>query len=254
MTPLVLAILASSLLGSFHCAGMCGAFLALAVTPSGTLEDLQHTPNVAARSTRLVQYNLGRLVAYITLGGLAGLVGSAVDLGGALGGVQRFAAIAAALISLGFGLSLVSRSLGRKSWTLPLPHAVRSLASAAFRAADRMPMGARPAAIGLATGLLPCGWLWVFVATAAGTASVSHGMVVMASFWIGTLPVMVALGAGMQTFFGSAGRRLPLSAAIALVLVSIATIAIRTISACTDHAGTQNVSLGHVGSGSVCSP
>lgn len=254
MIPLVAAILASSLVGSFHCAGMCGAFLALAVTPSGKLEDLANTSHTTNRSARLIQYNLGRLIAYTTLGALAGLVGSAIDLGGAVAGVQRFAAIGAAVISLAFGLSLVSRSMGRKHWTIPLPRPIRSVAAVAFRAADRMPLSARPLAIGLATGLLPCGWLWVFVATAAGTANIASGAVVMMAFWLGTLPVMVALGAGLQRFFGAAGRRLPLSAAIALVLVSIATIAVRTIAVCNDHASVRHASLGQSSLPKVCSP
>lgn len=35
MLAMMLAILSASLLGSLHCAGMCGGFLAMAVSPVG---------------------------------------------------------------------------------------------------------------------------------------------------------------------------------------------------------------------------
>jgi sulfite exporter TauE/SafE len=254
MTALVIAILASSLVGSFHCAGMCGVFVALAVTPvrveGNSGAGGQSAAPLATRSAMLLQYNLGRLLAYAVLGSLAGLLGSAVDLGASLAGVQRMAAIGAATISFAFGLSLVARSLGRRMWSVPVPNILRSAAHAAFRAADRLPLGTRPLAIGLATGLLPCGWLWVFVATAAGTANAGHGAIVMTAFWLGTLPVMVALGAGVQKFFGAAGSRLPLTAAVALVVVSGATIVVRTLSPCAMHPA-----IAHVGHATeVCIP
>ena len=53
---------------------------------------------------------------------------------------------------------------------------------------------ARGAATGLLTTLLPCGWLYVFVATAAGTGRVPDAMLVMLVFWLGTLPMMVGRG------------------------------------------------------------
>lgn len=254
MTALVIAILASSLVGSFHCAGMCGVFVALAVTPVGVEGSAgaggRSSPSLATRWAMLLQYNLGRLLAYALLGALAGVLGSAIDLGASLAGVQRAAAIAAATISFAFGLTLVARALGRQVRSLSVPNILRSAAHGAFRAADRLPLGSRPLAIGLATGLLPCGWLWVFVATAAGTASAGHGAIVMTAFWLGTLPVMVALGAGVQKFFGAAGTRLPLTAAVALVVVSGVTIVVRTMSPCAMHP-----TLAHAGHGTeVCTP
>lgn len=253
MTALVIAILASSLVGSFHCAGMCGVFVALAVTPVtvGGHAASEGAPTARpSRAAMLLQYNLGRLLAYATLGALAGVVGSAVDLGASLAGVQQLAAIAAATISLVFGFSLIARALGRPHQNLPLPGALRAVAHAAFHTADRLPSGLRPLAIGLATGLLPCGWLWVFVATAAGTANPARGAVVMSVFWLGTLPVLVALGVGVQRLFGAAGKRLPLAAAAALVIVSGVTIAVRSVTSCSMHSTLAHASHG----AEVCNP
>ena len=77
----------------------------------------------------------------------------------------------------------------------------------------------RGAATGLLTTLLPCGWLYVFVATAGATGQVVAAMLVMFAFWLGTLPMMVTLGVGAQRLFGPFRRRLPLAAAgVAVVL------------------------------------
>ena len=46
----------------------------------------------------------------------------------------------------------------------------------------------------------------------------------MAVFWLGTLPVLVSLGVGVQRLGGLLGRRLPHATAIALVLVGLWTV------------------------------
>lgn len=248
MTGLILTIFASSLVGSLHCAGMCGAFLTLAVTPVGVGEAGPAIPKLANRLAMITRYNLGRLASYMTLGALAGTLGSVVDVGAASVGVQRAAAIVAGMVTLVFGLGLIARAMGQQVWKARVPAPLMRVAHASFLAADRLPTKVRPLAIGLATGLLPCGWLWVYVATASGTASPLHGAVAMAAFWLGTLPIMTALGLGVQKFFGAVGNRLPLAAALAIVAVSFSTIIVRVAAPChtPSHAtGTREVCSPH---------
>ena len=57
MIALIGAVLVASLLGSLHCAGMCGAFVAFAVIGSPG-----HQPSRVALNTA---YNLGRLITYL---------------------------------------------------------------------------------------------------------------------------------------------------------------------------------------------
>src|SRR6266700_1728996 len=89
MTALVIAIFAASVLGSFHCAGMCGAFLALA---SGDASGgwRKHMRLQGA-------YHVGRLISYLALGAAAGSVGRLIDLAGALAGIRPLAAAFAGL-------------------------------------------------------------------------------------------------------------------------------------------------------------
>ena len=79
--------------------------------------------------------------------------------------------------------------------------------------------------IGMLTTLLPCGWLYAFAITAAGTASPLWGALTMAVFWAGTLPVLVAVGAGAAKLTGALGARAPVLTTCALIGVGLWTVA-----------------------------
>ena len=53
---------------------------------------------------------------------------------------------------------------------------------------------AAPFFIGLVTTLLPCGWLYTFVALALAAANPLNACLIMFAFWLGTLPVMIGTG------------------------------------------------------------
>ncbi|HEX8877795.1 MAG TPA: sulfite exporter TauE/SafE family protein [Phycisphaerales bacterium] len=217
MTPLIAGIFVASLLGSLHCAGMCGAFLALAVTPD--------EESRVGKASLHVAYNAGRLCSYTTLGLVAGLVGRSLDLGGEMVGVQRAAAIGASLIMIGFGLIAVARAQGYSIRRLHPPRALQAAVQKAYAAAGAWSPLGRAYAIGLLTTALPCGWLYAFVLTAAGTGDPLSGALAMAAFWLGTLPVMAALGVGLQSLFGPMRRHLPMATALLLVIVGVISLA-----------------------------
>lgn len=215
------AVFIASLLGSTHCAGMCGAFLAVAVAPSRNAQGSE----LRSRATLLGAYNTGRLITYTVLGTIAGGVGAAVDLGGSLVGVQRAATVAAGLFILAFGVVAVLRHLNVPIRRAPVPRALQTLVVRAHKVADRLPPFARALTVGLLTTLLPCGWLWAFVITAAGTAHPGYGALVMGAFWLGTLPIMMSLGLGIQALAGRLGSKLPLATSVLLVVIGLYTVA-----------------------------
>jgi sulfite exporter TauE/SafE len=102
----------------------------------------------------------------------------------------------------------------------------------------------RAGALGLASGLLPCGWLYAFVMTAAGTAHAVHGALAMTAFWLGTLPLLVGLGVGVQRLAGPLRAHLPKLTAVALVLVGVL--------AMTRHASAPLAGTAHDGKRSCC--
>ncbi len=210
------SIILASLLGSPHCAGMCGGFVCFY-----TGDDVH--PNRAGVLPHAA-YNGGRLVSYLTLGALAGTGGAAVDGAAGFAGVGRAAAIVAGLLMITWGGSLLGRTFGLRIPHLRPPQQMQAaLGNVLRRMRSKTPV-ARALAIGLVTTLLPCGWLYAFVAAAAGTGSPLKGAGLMACFWIGTLPVMVGLGLGMQRLFGRLRHRLPLITATAVIIIGFLTV------------------------------
>jgi len=219
MIGLVATVFIASLLGSLHCAGMCGAFLALAVC--GT----ECTKTQARRAH--ASYHLGRLVSYTLFGVIAGVLGQSFDFAATFAGVQGAAAGVAAGSMILFGLLMLVRTLGTRLPRVPVPVAWTALAGRMHRLALDQPPAMRAVLIGVFTVLLPCGWLWAFALVAAGTASAWSGALVMAVFWLGTLPMLVAMGTSLRAVGGWMGRRMPVFASIALVLAGVATLAMR---------------------------
>ena len=79
------AVLAASLFGSLHCAGMCGPLVLFAM---GSTEVNSHGRRLIIQ----IAYHGGRFVMYAVIGAVCGLLGAALDLGGALVGLHRVAA------------------------------------------------------------------------------------------------------------------------------------------------------------------
>lgn len=218
MIALVGAVFLASLLGSTHCAGMCGAFVTFAVVGMGNDTSRPHPALLHGA------YNLGRLIVYTTLGACAGFAGATLELGGALVGLQHAAAIGAGTMMALFGIVTLLRLHGVKVKTIRAPKSLQHLAGKGHRAASKQPPIFRAFATGLLTTLLPCGWLYAFVVTSAGTADPMYGALVMAVFWAGTLPVLITIGALAKTLTGPLASRIPAIMAVALVVVGLITV------------------------------
>jgi sulfite exporter TauE/SafE len=209
MIALWITILGSSLVGSLHCLAMCGPLIGL----SGG----RHSLSLA------LAHALGRLATYAALGALAGVVGGAVDLGGHLAAVQHVAAIAAGAVIVGWGLRGIA--VARGWWSAGTARGAlfqRGLVQIRGRRAAQ-----RAWLVGALTGLLPCGWLWAFVVSAAGTASPAAGAAVMAVFWLGTVPAMTGMLALGGVAVSGLRWRMPVISACVLLALGVATLAVR---------------------------
>lgn len=222
-------ILAASLLGSPHCAGMCGPFVCFYSGQDGSPRWQGH-----------LAYHGGRLASYLVLGGAAGAAGAGIDRVGAAAGVSRLAAVAAGLLMIAWGGLTLLRARGLH---VPLPRLV-TVTGVARRIGARLgerPPVARALLLGLFTTLLPCGWLYVFVAAAAGTGSPAGGVGLMGVFWLGTVPILTGIGLAAQQAIGPLRRHLPTVTAAALLLIGILTATGRMIRApaATAHPETR---------------
>ncbi len=213
MLALFSTVFVASLIGSLHCAGMCGGFVVFWAGGDAS----QGRNRVFAH----MAYNGGRLVTYVLLGVLAGALGQALDLAGHSAGLEKLAAALAGGLMVAWGALALLRALQIPIPQMPLPKALqRAYASVLQRLRGKPPV-VRAAMIGLASTLLPCGWLYAFAVTAAGTGSWAWGALTMAAFWLGTLPVLVGVGAVVQQMAGPARRHLPAVTALCVMGVGL---------------------------------
>lgn len=174
------------IMGSVHCAGMCGP-IALALPTGGKTG----WPLLAGRLT----YNGGRIVTYALLGLLVGAVGRGIAL---LGYQQALSIVLGVLLIL---TSLAPAAARRFLPRVPGADAVQRRVSDALGALFRRRSVASLFLVGVLNGFLPCGFVVAALAGAATTGSESGGALFMTGFGAGTVPIMLGLSL--------AGYRLP---------------------------------------------
>jgi len=231
------SVFVAGVLGSAHCAGMCGSFACLAADAGGP----QSNRTSGWRGTSA--YSIGRLTAYATLGAIAGAAGAGLNRLGDIAGIARPATIVAGVLLVLWGVATLLSLLGLRVPALSVPPALATQVARAVRAVRAMPDIARGFALGLFSAALPCGWLYAFVATSAAAGSAAGGALVMTAFWAGTVPAMVAVGLGVQRLLGPVRRRLPMVTAVVMIVLGMLTVAGRFAA---PMPGTE-VPSGHVG-------
>jgi len=163
------------LAGSLHCAGMCGP-LALAL-PAGAGSS---SGFLAGR----LAYNGGRIMTYCALGLMFGLVGHSL----VLAGVQRWT-------SIGLGLLLMAGLFSSRQLAIwkPVTGLVARL-KMGMSALIRRNSIRSLLLLGLLNGLLPCGLVYVACAGATATGGALQGVLYMAAFGVGTVPMILGIG------------------------------------------------------------
>jgi len=217
MTPLLATVFVASLVGSLHCIGMCGPFVAFYSGADGS--------GGARRLLSHAAYSGGRLLTYAVFGVAAGAVGAALDVAGSLAGFQRIAAIIAGVTMILWGVFALLQIRGVRIFKHGSGSGrIAGVLRRGFSLVSNKPPLVRAGVVGLLSGFLPCGWLWAFVVTAAGTGSALQGAAVMTAFWAGTVPALLAVGLGAQLVSAPLRRHVP--AVTALLLVGLGLFAI----------------------------
>jgi sulfite exporter TauE/SafE len=210
-----IAILVASMIGSMHCVGMCGGFVAVA-RASGERAHLSH-----------LLYHLGRLLTYCILGAISGYLGSRLDHSGTLIGLQRISVYLTAGLLIIFGV----RSFFSGGVTLEHNRATQKLAklfNVVVKIGERLGLS-RAFLLGTCSTLLPCGWLYGFAAVAAMSGDALSGAITMLAFWLGTLPALAGLGeliGRITNYFGLNSSRV---VSVLLVLAGISAILSHTM-------------------------
>lgn len=175
---ILLSALVLGLMGSFHCAGMCGP-IAIALPLHGN--------TILQKIFGGSLYNLGRTITYGIMGALFGMLGQGIHL---LGFQQKVSVVMGALMIISVLFPALFRNqynldkslfsfVGKLKKSIGKLFAVRSFQSLFF--------------IGLLNGLLPCGLVYIAIAGAIGTGSTVEGSLYMILFGLGTIPMMLGI-------------------------------------------------------------
>jgi sulfite exporter TauE/SafE len=195
------------LLGSSHCIGMCGGFaLTVGLGARGWTGNLG----------RQVVYSVGRIFTYAFGGAVAGFAGwrlTQTDL--PLIGVQAGLSILAGALLVWQGSAAAGLRLRRRG----AAGTGGCLAQSAFATFLRSPGWHNVFLAGVLTGFLPCGLVYAFLALATSSGNLLTGLTTMAVFGAGTVPVMVATGAG-ASLLSLAARKWLFRVAAACVVVT----------------------------------
>ncbi len=190
------------LLTSLHCVAMCGG-----IALSQGLTRSEPAPRAVSRLVPNLLYNGGRVVSYTLIGGVVGALGSVLSLSTTLKGIMPIVA-GAFMLFLGVRMLGIFPWLSRLRITIPGIPSSRLSAAAARRG---------PFVVGLLNGLMPCGPLQTMQVYALGTGSFLAGSLSMFLFSLGTVPLLLGLGAISSLLSAKFNRRM-IKASGALVL------------------------------------
>jgi len=163
------------LMGSLHCAGMCGP-IALSLPLYGQ--------NIFTKVAGGTLYNLGRTVTYGIMGAIFGFVGQGLSM---VGFQQWISVIMGAAMVISILIPSVFKNIN--AGKIPFAGWVRSGIQKLF---IKKSFGGL-FFIGILNGLLPCGLVYFAIAGAIGTGNSTTGTIFMVLFGLGTIPMMLAI-------------------------------------------------------------
>lgn len=192
------ALFVIGLMTSVHCVAMCGGINLTQSMTGGAAHPVRQS----------ALYNLGRLTSYTLIGGVLGVVGEAASVTLRVRGLIGLVAGVAMLL---MGINLLGQSGFLRRFSFELPRFLTQ------RLAALQKHG--PYAIGLVNGLMPCGPLQSMQLYAIASGGLIAGALSMFFFCLGTIPLVLLLGATAGKLQMSWKRQmLRLSAALLVIL------------------------------------
>ena len=184
----------TGLLGTGHCIGMCGGLVsALSLSEAG---------RQGGWFFHLL-YNLGRISTYTFIGAVVGWLGSALAYTDRFKMVTRSLLIGSDVfvILVGLGTAGLFAWLNVSKLDFRGPMKAMTLAVAGLR---RLPPAISALPLGLLFGFIPCGYLYAVAITAAQSASVATGALMLFAFGLGTAPSLLLFGGAAHWLSGRA--------------------------------------------------
>ncbi|MGE3974841.1 MAG: sulfite exporter TauE/SafE family protein [Bdellovibrionales bacterium] len=210
LSPLAMsmAVFTASLVGSLHCLGMCGP-LQVVVAPTPTESFVYHS---------------GRFFSYTLLGFFAGYFGEVLF---SVTSSTSLAWLSAISFSVMLFVIAVKTFASKSKFHFTFQTKLSNWIFVHVLSLVQRPV--RSLILGVLTPLLPCGWLLSFLLGAALTQKAIHGGLFMASFWLGTLPVLGLLPMIRKHLFKLFGMKTHQFASVLLLLTALSLICVRML-------------------------
>lgn len=174
----------TGLMGAGHCIGMCGGLV-------GALS-LSETGQKGGWLFHLL-YNIGRITTYTLIGAVVGWLGSAMAYTDQFRVVTRSLLLASDLfvILIGLGTAGLFSWLNVSKLDFKAPMQAMTLAVRGLR---KLPPALAALPLGLLFGFIPCGYLYAVAITAAQSAEITTGALMLLAFGLGTAPALLIFG------------------------------------------------------------
>jgi len=184
----------TGLLGTGHCIGMCGGLVsALSLSEVGRKGGwLFH-----------LLYNTGRIATYTFIGAVVGWLGSALAYTDKFKAVTRSLLVGSDLFIILVGLGTAGLFTWLNAAKLDFPGPTQLMTAATGRL-QKMPPALAALPLGLLFGFIPCGYLYAVAITAAQSASVATGALMLLAFGLGTAPSLFLFGSAAHWLSGRA--------------------------------------------------
>ncbi len=189
----LISVFLMGLLGGVHCLGMCGGVVAMLT--AGLDPQVKANPRKIALFH--LNYNIGRILSYILMGVIFGVVGAILTQSLQMNVLDKSLRIFSGVLMIMVGLYIgnwsssiqILEKIGSKLWAKLQPLSqkflpVRNLRGAFFT--------------GLLWGGIPCGLVYGALGFAIVSGSAAQGGLIMLAFGLGTLPSLLLM-AGLSS-------------------------------------------------------
>ncbi len=173
-----------------------------------------HQPETHFQKLRpLLLFNAGRLLGYFVLGGLIGLLGTALLPSVTVSG---WFTVILAMVMLLLGVNIL-QLVPKRYCTIPLPRSMRT-ALARLTESDSV---TAPLLLGALTFFLPCGFTQSMQLLALGSGSFLGGGLIMLAFALGTLPALLGISVISSLVEGRFARAFLTFSGVTVLLLGI---------------------------------
>jgi len=185
---ILISVFLMGFLGGIHCLGMCGGVVGMLT--AGLAPDVKSSPKKVALFH--LNYNLGRILSYILMGIVFGLLGAVLAQTLQMNLFDKLLRIFSGVLMLMVGLYIggwssgiqVLEKIGARFWALLQPLTQRFLPIKDLKSAFFT---------GLLWGGIPCGLVYGALSFAIVSGSAAQGGLIMLAFGLGTLPSLLLM-------------------------------------------------------------